>query len=504
MVIGKKLAIAGAFLMGLTAILGIVTLAGLQSYDAIVHALADDSLAGVASCSLAESALYEMKADMWRHVASVDAADMVHQEQEIERLRSQIAQTLDQVRAAIFEQEERDINDRIDPALRSFYASWADVRQLSRDKKNAEAYALFLSDLEPKLRAAEEAVKAETEYNRRNGAINAEKAVTTAARVRDTTLAVLGFSILGGGGIFFWIVKSLNLTLRKAVQELTQGATQLATASSQVASSSQVLSQSSQEQAAALEQTSASMNEINAAAKNNTESSGKAANLVIQTQQRFGDTNQSLNEAVSAMVEIDASSSKISKIMKVIDEIAFQTNVLSINAAVEAARAGEAGKGFAVVADAVRNLAHRSAEAASETASLVSECIEKSSNGKRKVEQVSTAIHAITADAGKVKNIVEEMNGKSQKQAEGIAQISKVVGEMGRTTQSVAAGAEEGAAASQALLAQARVVRHVAARLGSLVGGVRNACCDRLVSAWGLLPTKAIREDPPQVRGCWR
>src|SRR4029079_3682437 len=132
--------------------------------------------------------------------------------------------------------------------------------------------------------------------------------------------------------------------------------------------------------------------------------------LVADSQQRFVEANQSLDEMVVSMDEINLQSGKISKIIKTIDEIAFQTNILALNAAVEAARAGEAGMGFAVVADEVRNLAQRCSQAAQDTAVLIEESIAKSTTGKAKVDQVATAVRAITHEAAKVKGLVEAVS----------------------------------------------------------------------------------------------
>jgi len=161
----------------------------------------------------------------------------------------------------------------------------------------------------------------------------------------------------------------------------------------------------------------------------------------------------------------------MSKIIKTIDEIAFQTNILALNAAVEAARAGEAGMGFAVVADEVRNLAQRCAQAAKDTAALIEESIAKSNDGKTKVDQVAVAIHAITEESGKVKTLVDEVNLGSQEQARGIEQIGKAITQMEQVTQRTAANSEESAAAAEELNAQSETLKDVVVRLSAMVGG---------------------------------
>jgi methyl-accepting chemotaxis protein/methyl-accepting chemotaxis protein-1 (serine sensor receptor) len=207
-------------------------------------------------------------------------------------------------------------------------------------------------------------------------------------------------------------------------------------------------------------------------ARTNSESSRVAADLVTQSQQKFVQTNQLLDQSVVAMSEISTQSSRISNIIKVIDEIAFQTNILALNAAVEAARAGEAGMGFAVVADEVRNLAQRSAQAAKDTAALIEESIAKSHDGKVKVDQVAMAIRAITGETSKVKTLVDEMNLASQEQVHGIEQISKGIIQIEQVTQKTAASAEESAAAAEELSAQSESLKDIATLLTAMVGGL--------------------------------
>jgi methyl-accepting chemotaxis protein/methyl-accepting chemotaxis protein-1 (serine sensor receptor) len=252
---------------------------------------------------------------------------------------------------------------------------------------------------------------------------------------------------------------------------LAEGAVQVASAASQVSSSSQSLAQGSSEQAASLEETSASSEEINSMARKNSENSRVAADLMTQSQQKFVQTNQSLDQSLVAMAEINTQSDKIAKIIKVIDEIAFQTNILALNAAVEAARAGEAGMGFAVVADEVRNLAQRCAQAAKDTSALIEESIAKSNDGKVKVDQVATAIRAITEESNRIKMLVDEVNLGSQEQARGIEQIGKAITQMEQVTQKTAANAEESASAAEELNAQSETLKDIVERLTAMVGG---------------------------------
>lgn len=298
----------------------------------------------------------------------------------------------------------------------------------------------------------------------------AKEAADVTSRSRWTTFILIGVCLLVGG-LGLWIVRNVGVALAKLAGELEQGAEQVASAASQVSSASQSLAQGSSEQAASLEETSASSEEVNSMARKNTENSRVAADLVTQSQQEFAATDQALELMVVAMGEIKDSSDKISKIIKTIDEIAFQTNILALNAAVEAARAGEAGMGFAVVADEVRNLAQRCAQAAKDTATLIEESIGKSNSGKSKVDQVAVAIHDITEKSAKVKMLVDEVNLGSQEQARGIEQIAKAITQMEQVTQNTAAHAEESASAAQELNAQSENLREFVQTLNAMVGG---------------------------------
>jgi methyl-accepting chemotaxis protein/methyl-accepting chemotaxis protein-1 (serine sensor receptor) len=192
---------------------------------------------------------------------------------------------------------------------------------------------------------------------------------------------------------------------------------------------------------------------------------------MTETAHRVEDANHNLEEMVQSMKDIASSSEKISKIIRVIDEIAFQTNILALNAAVEAARAGEAGMGFAVVADEVRNLAHRSAQAAKDTAALIEESIAKSNEGNKKLQLVAGSIQQVTGSATQVKVLVDEVDVGSQEQARGIEQIATAVTQMETVTQRSAASAEESAAASEELAAQAQALNDIVERVRNLVGG---------------------------------
>jgi len=275
------------------------------------------------------------------------------------------------------------------------------------------------------------------------------------------------FAAIGAAAVM--VVRAVNASLRLAIENLTEGAAQVTTAAAQVSSSAQSLAQGTSEQAASLEETSASSQEMSSMTGRNAENSRQSAELMTVVDQRMAGANQKLDQMVISMKDISASSEKISKIIRAIDEIAFQTNILALNAAVEAARAGEAGMGFAVVADEVRNLAQRSAQAAKDTSHLIEESIACSQGGQTRLHQVTDAIHGITESTAKVRVLVDEVKLGSEEQAHGVEQISKALTQMEQVTQKSAAAAEESAAAGEELSAQADVMRRVVHELSTMV-----------------------------------
>jgi methyl-accepting chemotaxis protein len=245
----------------------------------------------------------------------------------------------------------------------------------------------------------------------------------------------------------------------------------VASASGQISSASQSLAEGASEQAASLEETSASLEEIASMTKRNAENALSAKDLSSETRQAAETGSSNMHEMNRAMADIQSASGNISKIIKTIDEIAFQTNILALNAAVEAARAGEAGAGFAVVADEVRNLAQRSAQAAKETAEKIEDSISKSANGVALSGKVTESLGQIVTKARQVDELVAEIATASREQSQGIDQVNTAVTQMDKVTQTNAATAEESASASEELSAQAATLREIVADLQTLVTG---------------------------------
>jgi hypothetical protein len=286
-------------------------------------------------------------------------------------------------------------------------------------------------------------------------------------------VALFSLSFAGCVGIVFFTLRQINRILRDSVRDLADSARQFTAVSFEIATYSQSLSAGSSEQAAAIRQTSSTAAEMRAKAERASGSTRATAEIVEKTKQGFHAANQTLGDMVAAMDGIFADSQKISKIIKVIDEIAFQTNILALNASVEAARAGEAGKGFAVVADEVRNLAQRSAQAAKDTSLLIEDSIRSSGAGKQKVGQVADAIHASTVNSQKIKELVDDIDAGSLDQFHSIEQVANAMSQIEQVTQGSAASARQSAATADQLSGLAEVVTRHVTRLRMMVEGDR-------------------------------
>ena len=274
--------------------------------------------------------------------------------------------------------------------------------------------------------------------------------------------------------VVWFIVRRLNVSLRAIAGGLGSSSEQVGSAAAQVSSSSQSLAEGASEQAASLEETSSSLEEMSSMTKRNAENAQKANDLAKQARAAADKGTSDMQTMNAAMEAIKVSSDDIAKIIKTIDEIAFQTNILALNAAVEAARAGEAGLGFAVVADEVRNLAQRSAQAAKETAGKIEGAITKTAQGVGISSKVALTLNEIVIKVRQVDELVAEVAGASREQTQGITQINTAVGQMDKVTQSNAANAEESAAAAEELNAQAISMKDSVAELLQLVGCAAN------------------------------
>ncbi|EDY82292.1 Methyl-accepting chemotaxis protein signaling domain [Verrucomicrobiia bacterium DG1235] len=283
--------------------------------------------------------------------------------------------------------------------------------------------------------------------------------------------SILAVSILASVVLFFAFATRIVNNVSSIARRLVEGARESRIATNSVSDASALLANGSSEQASSLEETSASLKDISGITRHNADSARSANGLTAEARSQVDASSHEMQEMISAMREIGQSSSEISTIIKTIDEIAFQTNVLSLNAAVEAARAGDAGAGFAVVADEVRALALRSSQAAAKTSRSIEDAIKNSTQGSVICQRVEGSLNRIVEIVHQLDSIVAEIAKSCDEQNEGVSQIDRALDQMNSVTQDNAACAERTAVASDQQKAQSLQMRKLIAELVEVVAG---------------------------------
>lgn len=280
-------------------------------------------------------------------------------------------------------------------------------------------------------------------------------------------------------GDFKQIETSINTiihSLSDTLGQINQASDQVASGSGQVATGAQALAQGATEQASSVEELSSTITEISEQVKENAANAGAAKEKSVRSSEEITLSNQKMQSMIAAMNGINDKSGQISKIIKTIEDIAFQTNILALNAAVEAARAGAAGKGFAVVAEEVRSLAGKSAEAASNTTALIEETVKAVEKGVTIANDTAASMLNVVEESEQVTSYVEKIAIASAEQAASIGQVTLGVEQISSVVQTNSATAEQSAAASQELSSQAQVLKELITnfRLKNETGGFDN------------------------------
>ena len=498
--IGRRITLGFSLLIVIAALLGGFAYNKIRHMSEKANDIATNWLPGVYLLGEISGGTRANHLALTSHVLSTSQEEMARYEAEITAVRAKLDDLYSTYAATLVDPKERQMYEAMVKARDDYRASIGPVKTLSFQGKQEEAAALLKKTSTPLFDAYMKAVVEQTDYNKTNADLASSASLGAAREATTGILAGLAFTVLVGVAVAVFITRGSTRVLRRVAGALDDGANQVASAAGQVSSSSQALAEGASEQAASLEETGATLEEIAGTTKGNSERAQSAKRAAAETRGAAEEGAADMAAMDEAMAAIKASSDNIAKIIKTIDEIAFQTNILSLNAAVEAARAGEAGAGFAVVADEVRSLAQRSAASARETAGRIEDSIAKSIRGVELAAKVSAGLRRIVERAREVDGVVAEIAASSEEQRRGIDQVNTAVGQMDKVTQSNAAAAEEGASAAEELSSQAAALKESVAVLQSLAG---TGGVGRLAPAAAPAPRAAPRPAPqaaPRMR----
>jgi methyl-accepting chemotaxis protein len=453
--------------------------------------------------------LLEMKYDVARyraqetqHILSTSEADFAKYEKRMVEFRDKLKAHSAEYEKLISELEERTGYAEFNKLWDQYIVISAEVQKLSRASQDDEAKALIRGKSSTLFNSASEILEKLAEVNIKGGNQASEHGNELYASARWWIIGIIALCIAIGLVQAVWIsglisrplvnavqiaqtvaagnltskidvsttdetgqllaaLKEMNDNLQNIVGQVRTGTDVIATAASEIATGNLDLSARTEQQASSLEETASSMEEMTSTVKQNSDNARRANELAHSASGIALQGGTVVSQVVETMGSINASSSKIVDIIGVIDGIAFQTNILALNAAVEAARAGEQGRGFAVVASEVRNLAQRSASAAKEIKSLITDSVAQVEAGSKLVHQAGKTMDEVVASVKKVSDIVAEITTAGREQEVGIEQINQAIAEMDTVTQQNAALVEQAAAASASMQEQAENLSRV-------------------------------------------
>ena len=387
----------------------------------------------------------------------------------------------------ISDDEDRQLFKNALAARKTYLTAAEKALELARTKKAEDAVACLKAEVDPAVEPSVDGFNRDIDHNIKLSQKEVETAGSKVSRSLWTIVPALLLATLLGLVVGWSTVRStqaaldsINTAIQAGIDKtnralagisdsLQEGADQTASSAGQLSSASRSLAASTSEQSASVTEASASLEEISAMIRATAENASKAKEFAGQARGAAEVGKQTMEEMKLAMKSIEVSSLDIAKIVKNIDEIAFQTNILALNAAVEAARAGEAGAGFAVVADEVRSLAQRSAAAAKETADKIEAAIANSQRGSRSCSNVGESLEQIVERVAAADVLVAEIASAAREQSQGIRQVGVAMTQMDKVTQGNAASAEQSSSAAEELTNQAQLLQENVEQLQSLI-----------------------------------
>ena len=505
--IGARLGAAFTAVLALTAIVGITSIASISTVNDATAEIATNWLPATELLGEYRSAMNRARRNEANFLLQQTPDKQRAEAANIEKNRTEAKELLDKYRTTVNTDEERRIVAGIETAEQAYLA--VQTRLLSAKRGTPELEDAAQQIFETDGRAAADTLFAAVTKAQEFQKSGAMKAYQTSQREYSQTkwlvVGLLVAAVVSGALLAFVITRSITRPIGRAVEvaeavaagnltsrvdvdatdetgrllgalklmnerllsivgQVRNGSDSIATGSTQIATGNADLSQRTEEQASNLQQTAASMEQFTASVKQNADTARQATQLAAGATDAAARGGVVVQKVVGTMNTITDSSRRIADIIGVIDGIAFQTNILALNASVEAARAGEQGRGFAVVAGEVRNLAQRSAQAAKEIKTLISESVSNVEAGSQLVTETGQSMDDIVQQVRRVSDLIAEISSASMEQSSGISQVSDAISQLDQVTQQNAALVEESAAAAESLKHQSQALAQVVAQ----------------------------------------
>ena len=546
--VSTRLALGFGILVLLIAVMGGSSMLKINAVDESLHRVVDDRYPKIASLNEIKNNLNQVARSMRNMLIMTSPADVKREIDRIASARNDNVERLDKLRAQIHAEKGKAFLAALVEARGKYAPTQDRFTELTAAGKTEEAKTLLVGELRPAQLAYFAALDDLIKFQVSLMADSTTDAEAAVASVKAVIWTASGAALMVAVLMAVWVTRSITRELgaepgeaSALVQRVAEGdlsaaidlrsgdttslmvhlkemqasltrvvgtvrgnADSVATASAQIAQGNLDLSQRTEEQASALEETAASMEQLGSTVRQNADNARQANQLALGASAVAIKGGEVVGQVVDTMKDINNSSKKIADIISVIDGIAFQTNILALNAAVEAARAGEQGRGFAVVASEVRNLAGRSAEAAKEIKSLISDSVERVEQGTALVDQAGVTMTEVVSSIKRVTDIVGEISAASTEQSAGVSQVGEAVSQMDQVTQQNAALVEESAAAAQCLKGQAQQLVQAVAVFKLVQGTEATAPAPFAAKAPAAGPGDIERREPDRARNAMR
>jgi len=467
--IGKRFASNAGFLCVMLCVLSAISIWEFIGFRDNTTSIVEDSLPGVLYTGKINEGISANFLRVHRFILAATPEERQKIEADMAALSENLTATYAQYEKFLKTEEQRQVFKNITDKRKDYVEKRKVVLALAKTNQS-EAIKMLYATLNPAHQAYSDAIHAAMEAHQQNGSKQG------ALLAKETSYAILllvvaaSVTLVVGIGISIWNIRSVSKLLSRVFNTLEEGTVQTANSASQVAAASQSLAEGASEQAASLEETSSSLEEVASMSKHTSERSKEVDRIMkVEVTPNYQKINSEMSHMSVALSQSISAGEQTSKIIKTIDEIAFQTNILALNAAVEAARAGEAGAGFAVVAEEVRNLAQRSALAAKDTQNLITSSLEKNRDSQHLFDIVSELIKKNGEVTQKIGQFTTEVSSSVEQQSDSVHQINTAISQMDKVTQANAAGAEECASAAHELNSQTKNMKAAVMELLTLI-----------------------------------